>query len=124
MTSERDAVLELVRRHADKRPVRWTDSRTSMGDFDGCKWTVEIFDVAKGDRRALRDALWDLFGEVQKHTGKALSLVTHTPEDTTAHYSWVRAEAVRVGPTLVRGIRKDLLVTPRQHVRPREAVAA
>ncbi len=115
--TERDAILGLVRRHARKRPVRWTDSRTSTGDFDGREWTIEIFDVAKGDRRPLRESLWDLFGEVEKQTGMALSLVTHTPEDTTAHYSWVRAE------NPVRDVRRDQPITPHQHVRPREAAS-
>jgi hypothetical protein len=90
MTSERDAILELVRRRASGRPAWWTDSRTSAADFDGREWTIEVFDVAKGDRRALREALWDVFTESRRNTGKNLSLLTHTPENTTRLYPRVR----------------------------------
>jgi len=86
MISERDAILEVVRRLASNRPVRWVDKVTSAGDFDGREWTIEVFDVAKGERLALRERLWDLFSAVRKHTGKPMSLVTHTPEDTSSFY--------------------------------------
>src|SRR5437762_1123515 len=95
MFSERDAVLELIQRRTAGRPVRWVDSRTSAGDFDGREWTVEVFDVAKDDRLALREALWDLFTEVRRRTGRPVSLLTHTPEDTSTFYAWVRAEPNR-----------------------------
>lgn len=89
MINERDAILEVVRRLASNRPVRWVDKNTSAGDFDGREWTVEVFDVAKSDRLTLREKLWDLFSAVRKHTGKPMSLVTHTPEDTTSFYAWL-----------------------------------
>jgi hypothetical protein len=128
MVSERDAVLELLQRRAAGRPVRWVDARTSAGDFDGREWTVEVFDVAKDDRLALREALWDLFMEVRKRTGKPVSLLTHTPEDTSTYYAWVRSEPNRdtaLGGVprghAPRGLGKDLRATPRQHIRPRAA---
>ncbi|MBI5480559.1 MAG: hypothetical protein HY906_17005 [Deltaproteobacteria bacterium] len=128
MISERDAVLEVVRRLADDRPVRWVDSRTSAGDFDGREWTIEVYDVAKADRRALREKLWDLFSKVRRYTGKPMSLVTHTPEDTNAFYAWVRTEPNR--DTALRGrprghgpraIGRDLPARLLQHTPPRRA---
>jgi hypothetical protein len=128
MISERDAILEIVRRLARNRPVRWVDKNTSAGDFDGREWTVEVFDVPKSDRLTLREKLWDLFSAVRKHTGKPMSLVTHTPEDTTSFYAWVRTEPNRdtVLPGVPRGdttraIGHDLRATPHQHIRPRKA---
>jgi len=82
MTTERDAILEVIRRRDCGRPVRWASN----------EWTVEVFDVAKVDRLSLRKSLWDLFTDVRKHFGKQLSLVTHTPEDTDALYVWARTE--------------------------------
>src|SRR4051812_32098692 len=128
MSTERDAILELIRRRSGGRPVRWVDARTSAGDFDGREWTVEVFDVAKSDRLALREALWDLFTEGGKATGKPGSLLTHTPEDTSTYYAWVRSEPNRdtaLGGVprghAPRGLGKDVRATPRQHLRPRAA---
>jgi hypothetical protein len=128
MISERHAILEVVRRLASNRPVRWVDQKTSAGDFDGREWTIEVFDVAKSERLALREKLWDLLVAVRKHTGKPMSLITHTPEDTSSYYAWVRTEPNRDSalPGVPRGgspraIGRDLRATPRQHIRPRRA---
>jgi hypothetical protein len=128
MISERDAILEVVRRLASNRPARWVDKKTSAGDFDGRDWTIEVFDVANIDCLALRETLWDLFTAVRKHTGKPMSLVTHTPEDTSSFYAWVRSEPNRdtALPGVPRGtppraLARDLRATPRQHIRPRAA---
>lgn len=128
MISERDAVLDVVRRLVSNRPVRWADRKTTAGDFDGREWTVEVFDVAKGDRLALREKLWDLFSAVRKHTGDPMSLITHTPDDTSSYYAWVRSEPNRdmALPGVPRGgtaraIGRDLRATPLQHIRPRRA---
>lgn len=99
----RIAIIELVRGQVEGRPVQWADdpgstwprTRTSAGDFAGREWTIEVFDVARIDRRRLREALRDLFARVRARTGTLVSLVTHTPEDTSTHYAWVRPQARR-----------------------------
>jgi len=77
MPAARAAILKQVQRLVSGRPVRWADRKSSAGDFDGRDWTIEVFDVARDDRHALREALWDLFAEARKRTGKSMSLVTH-----------------------------------------------
>lgn len=81
----KEQILERVRQLVDGRPVRWVDEDTSRGDFAGRDWTIEVFDVTKDDRLALREKLWDLFVEVRTHSGKLLSLITHVPKTSTAH---------------------------------------
>jgi len=68
---------------------------------------------------ALRETLWDLFIGVRKHTGKPMSLVTHTPEDTNSFYAWVRSEPNRGESHGALG--RDLPTAPRRHIRPRKA---
>lgn len=92
MICDRDAILVVAQRLVGGRPVRWVDKETSTGDFDGREWTLEVFDVAGSDRIELRKKLWDLFGLVRRHTGQSMSLVTHTREDTSAFYGWVRGQ--------------------------------
>lgn len=94
MLKDRTEILERVRLLAGGRPVRWVDEKTCAGDFDGRDWTVEIFDVARADRLLLREQLWELFDAVRMRTGNAMSLITHTPDNTTSFYPWVRSEGV------------------------------
>ncbi len=79
--SDRDHILDLVRAAVGGHSVRWTDERTSKGDFDGRDWTGSLL---------LR--LITLKREIRASNGTALTFVTHTPENTDRYYAWVRAE--------------------------------
>jgi hypothetical protein len=96
--NERELIRSQVSRIAGGRPTRWTDERTSLGDFDGREWTLEIFDVPVSESRALHARLWGLKKRVWKHLGHAMTTIFHTPEDTERFYPWVRSEEA---PTLV-----------------------
>jgi hypothetical protein len=73
------------------KPVRWSDTRTSRGDFEGRDATLEVFDVPE-------DGQWALFRRLLAHRraasekmGSKVALVFHTPAETERLYAWVRA---------------------------------
>jgi hypothetical protein len=103
MTTERDFIREYVSRSVEGRPVRWADARTSLGDFDGREWTLELFDIPRNERRQLQDQLWDLRKEVWDRMGRSLVFIFHTPEATDQHYSWVRQKELRLLDTVQPG---------------------
>ena len=76
---------------ATGKPVRWSDARTSQGDFEGRDATLEVFDVPE-------DGQWALFRRLLAHRraasekmGAKVALVFHTPQETERLYAWVRA---------------------------------
>lgn len=94
MVNEREAIRQLVSKRAGGRPVRWTDERTSRGDFDGRAWALELFDVPVEEKPALYERLWEIKERVRAHLGQSLTLIFHTPAETERLYPWVR-EATR-----------------------------
>jgi hypothetical protein len=92
MVNEREAIRRQVAQLAGGRPVRWTDARTSMGDFSGRDWTIEVFDVPAVEHQELREQLRELKREVRTRLGHAMTVILHTPENTQKYYAWVRTE--------------------------------
>ena len=90
--STRDQVLRSFRRALDGRPVVWASERTSLGDYEGHEVTLEIFDVPAEEQRDLRGRLRPQREEAARALGGRVQIVFHTPDATTRHYSWVRAE--------------------------------
>lgn len=90
VTFIRKEILEQVRKLAGK-PVAWTSARTSMGDFEGRDWTIEVFDVPFEDRLAVRQRLWDYQKECKRLNNILLSFISHDVEATTQYYSWARS---------------------------------
>lgn len=99
MVNEREAIRRQVAEIAGGRPVRWTDSRTSLGDFSGRDWTLEIFDLSYGDYRALRPRLSELKKDVRARLGHSITVLFHTPAETQRLYAWVRGEPQPLGST-------------------------
>ena len=81
----RGLVLGLIRRETSY-PVRWTDEKTSRGDFDGRDFAIEIFGVPTSEQRALRRRLRDVRKTAGSILGSSLVLIFHTPEATARHY--------------------------------------
>jgi hypothetical protein len=90
MTSERECIRERVCSLVNGRPVHWTDERTSLGDFDGREWTLEIFDVPDEQQRELHARLWGLKKLVWEQLHQSLTFIFHTPAETDRLYGWVR----------------------------------
>jgi hypothetical protein len=92
MVNEREEIRREVLRIAGGRPVRWTDERTSLGDFPGRDWALEVFDVPAAEYWDLHHRLSGLRWKFWDDHHRALTILFHTPEETTRLYSWVRQE--------------------------------
>ncbi|WNG46724.1 hypothetical protein F0U60_23350 [Archangium minus] len=93
MVNEREAIRRKVREAVGGRPVRWTDHRTTKGDFPGRDWALEIFDVPFSEQRELHGRLFlGIMRQVWEEKRLALTLIFHTPENTDRYYAWVREE--------------------------------
>jgi hypothetical protein len=92
MVNEREAIRKRVAEIAGGRPVRWTDSRTTMGDFSGRDWALEVFDLSFEDYNALFPRFSELRREVRARLGEALTILFHSPEDTQKYYAWIHSE--------------------------------
>ncbi|HYO53736.1 hypothetical protein [Archangium sp.] len=93
MVNEREEIRRQVREIVGNRPVRWTDHRTTKGDFPGRDWALEVFDVPSTERRELIHRLfWGLLTKLYDEKRVALLVLFHTPENTDRYYAWVREE--------------------------------
>lgn len=92
MVNEREEIRRKVMEAVGGRPVRWTDHRTTKGDFPGRDWALEIFDVPFSEQRELhRRLFWEIKMPLYEK-GLALTILFHTPENTDRYYAWVREE--------------------------------
>lgn len=93
MVNEREEIRRKVRDAVGGRPVRWTDHRTTKGDFPGRDWALEIFDVPFAEQRELHGRLFEgIMRQVWEEKRLALTLIFHTPENTDRYYAWIRQE--------------------------------
>ncbi|PTL77320.1 hypothetical protein [Vitiosangium sp. GDMCC 1.1324] len=93
MVNEREEIRRRVMEAVGGRPVRWTDHRTTKGDFPGRDWALEIFDVPFAEQRELHGRLfWGIKRQVWEEKRLALTILFHTPENTDRYYAWVREE--------------------------------
>lgn len=93
MVNEREEIRRKVRDAVGGRPVRWTDHRTTKGDFPGRDWALEIFDVPFAEQRDLHGRLFmGISRQVWEEKRVALTILFHTPENTDRYYAWVREE--------------------------------
>ncbi len=75
------------------RIVRWADARTTIGTYEGCEWTIDVFDVPASETFALGRRIGPYRRELSREHRIGLNVIPHSPEATDRHYAWVRAEA-------------------------------
>ncbi|HYO71131.1 MAG TPA: hypothetical protein VEU33_34125 [Archangium sp.] len=92
MVNEREEIRRQVREIVGDRPVRWTDHRTTKGDFSGRDWALEVFDVPDAEQPELSHRLWGFLKKLYAEKRLALLVLFHTPENTDRYYAWVRQE--------------------------------
>jgi hypothetical protein len=93
MVNEREEIRRKVMEAVGGRPVRWTDHRTTKGDFPGRDWSLEVFDVPFSEQRELHGQLFDgIMKQLWEEKRLALVILFHTPENTDRYYAWVREE--------------------------------
>ena len=90
MDADRELIRSLVEQAANGRPTRWADDRTLL-KFEERDWTLEVFDVPSDEELDFHRRLGAIHREVRARLGQSFIVVTHTPEDTSRYFDWVRA---------------------------------
>jgi hypothetical protein len=97
----RDQVPELVSTALGGKPVRWAPRGASIGDYDGCDATLDIFDAPAGDQLMLLRRLRAIRDDIDAAAGSAVVFVFHTPFETGRLYP--ELSAGRAGPEATTG---------------------
>ena len=82
-----DRVSELM----GGRPTRWVPADSLVGDFDGRKRALEVFDARAGEQRQLLRRLRPLRQEIERLIGGPLIVIFHTLRETERLYPEVRS---------------------------------
>ena len=87
LDAKRGQILLLFRATLPNYPVRWADDRTTLGDFEGREFALEIFNVPVEQQRSLYQHSRDLRKSSREILGSPILLIFHTPEATREHYA-------------------------------------
>ncbi len=80
--SNKNKVLELIEKitHGKYR-LRWVDHETTLGDFDGRDFALDVFDIPCAEELEFLRCLRPYRKEI-----KPCVFIFHTPEATQKHY--------------------------------------
>lgn len=67
-------------------PLRWTDSKTSMGDFSGRDSTLEVFNIPMQEQLPFLKSVRDARQQILTQYGVRITFVFHSPEATAEYY--------------------------------------
>jgi len=92
---KKDKIILLLRKAINnyypnnKFALRWSDDKTSLGDFAGREYTVEVFNIRlnPNSHRKFRSNLRSVINTIEKKLGEHLTFIYHTPEVTKKYYS-------------------------------------
>jgi len=79
------------------RPARWASPGASLGDYDGCERTLEVFNAGAREQRALLRKLRPDRAELERAAGGPLVIVFHTLSETSRLYANVLGDALPRG---------------------------
>jgi hypothetical protein len=118
----RDKILERIATLLGSRIVRWSDARTSRGDFEGSQWTIDVFDVPGEESFELGRRIAAYRRELSREYGIGLVVVPHTPEATDQHFPWVRKGEVDSCEPSTYATSATIAVSNAPFARPRTTV--
>lgn len=84
-----EIIQKLSELSGNKYFFRWVDHETTLGDFNGAKNAVDVFNVPSGEARELYSLTFDFRWRLRAETGRNILLITHTPEATEEFYSYL-----------------------------------
>lgn len=68
----KDAALERFQKAMPQYPLRWT---TSLGDFSGREWAIEVFGVDVKEQRSFLQEIREVRREIEKEFGHAFLFI-------------------------------------------------
>ena len=86
MVITRDDIAQRVAKILE-RPARWASASHGLGDYDGRERTLEVFNAAACDQRALLRTLRPHRSDLEQAAGGPLIIIFHTPSETRRLYA-------------------------------------
>lgn len=79
------ALIEVATNYA--YPIRWVDEKTTLGDFDGREYAIDVFRIPVSKQIGFLRMIRPIRNKILEKTGHRGMFIFHTPEATKKHYS-------------------------------------
>lgn len=85
---DREEIIQKLTELLDhKYFLRWVDHKTTLGDFSGRDWAIDVFNVPVKKKHELYRLTGDFRTVLYRKYGISVMLISHTPEATEEFYS-------------------------------------
>lgn len=86
----RKEVLRLLEETIEfEYPMRWADEQTTMGDFDGREFTIDVFDIPLTEDLVFLAKIRDVRNRIYEMIGSRCLFIFHSPEATQKYYAHI-----------------------------------
>lgn len=88
MTLEsRKKIIDLIEKKINyEYPLRWADEKTTLGDFDGREFTIDVFRIPISKQIDFLSAIRPIRNEITSIAGNRCLFIFHTPIATDKYY--------------------------------------
>ena len=88
INSNKNKVIELIENAINYAyPVRWVDEKTSLGDFDGMEYAIDVFRIPSSEQLLFLSSIERVKGQIREILGENCLFIFHTPSATRKYYS-------------------------------------
>ncbi|MBI5886171.1 MAG: hypothetical protein HZB85_06275 [Deltaproteobacteria bacterium] len=70
-------------------PLRWVDEKTSIGEFDGRDFAIDVFNISLAEQLNFLARIRDLRDKIHEMIGSRCLFIFHSPEATKRHYAHI-----------------------------------
>lgn len=68
-------------------PLRWVDEETSLGDFDGREFAIDVFNIPVAEQIDFLAHIRQVRNKIREMIGHRCIFIFHSPESTRMHYA-------------------------------------
>ncbi|HEY4706781.1 MAG TPA: hypothetical protein VII64_04915 [Thermodesulfobacteriota bacterium] len=88
MTEIQNKIIYLIEESTNYRyPLRWADEKTTLGDFDGREFSIDVFRIPISEQLTFLKSIRIIREEIRKIIGSRCLFIFHSPEATEQYYS-------------------------------------
>ncbi|MBI4950296.1 MAG: hypothetical protein HY955_09155 [Deltaproteobacteria bacterium] len=81
-------IVNLIEQQSNSiYPVRWVDERTTRGDFDGCEFAIDVFNIPYSEEDEFLTLIDPIRDRIRELIGNRGLFIFHSPEATNKYYS-------------------------------------
>ncbi|MEK6531321.1 MAG: hypothetical protein AABZ23_02365 [Deltaproteobacteria bacterium] len=84
----RKEIISLLEKFIDFRyPLRWADEKTTLGDFDGKEFTIDVFRIPANEQLDFLKTVRPIRDKIRDKIGDDCMFIFHSPKATEKYYS-------------------------------------